>query len=270
MPSSQAVVDHAASLLADGADVLDIGGESTRPGAGAISEDQELARVLPAIAAVRQAWPDVPISIDTMKPRVAEAAVQTGADLVNDVWGFTQELTLDQRRHALASLRSGQADVPLTAMAETVARLACPVVLMHNRPDRDYGDFWTDLRLDLELSLALARRAGVQSHQIWLDPGFGFAKDVAQNLEVLKHLDRVVALGQPVLVGTSRKSTIGKVLDAAVDDRVEGTGATVVWAIQQGSRMVRVHDVAAMNRFVRMADAIKAGLAYPTPFSWTP
>lgn len=269
LPSPQAVVDRAASLLAAGADLLDIGGESTRPGGGAISEDQELARVLPAIAAVRQAWPNVPISIDTMKPRVAEAAVQSGADVLNDVWGFTHELTIEARSQALASLRAGQADVPLTAMAETVARLRCPVVLMHNRPDRNYGDFWADLQLDLRLSLALARRAGVEPHQIWLDPGFGFAKDVPQNLEVLKHLDRIVALGHPVLVGTSRKSTIGKVLGTTVDDRVEGTGATVVWSIQQGCQMVRVHDVAVMRRFVRMADAIKAGLAYSTPSSWT-
>ena len=154
-------------------------------------------------------------------------------------------------------------------MAETVARLGCPVILMHNRPDRAYGDFWTDVLLDLQLSLGLAGRAGIPAHQIWLDPGFGFAKDVAQNLEVLNHLDRIVALGHPVLVGTSRKSTIGKVLGTTPDDRSEGTGATVVWSIQKGCAMVRVHDVAPMARFVRMTDAIKTGLAFPTPPSWT-
>jgi dihydropteroate synthase len=150
--------------------------------------------------------------------------------------------------------------LPRSSMAEAVAALRCPVILMHNRPDRNYVDFWSDLLLDLRLSLAVAQAAGVPSPQIWIDPGFGFAKNPAQNLEMLKHLDRVVALGHPVLLGTSRKSTIGLVLDAPASDRLEGTAATVVWGIQQGCAMVRVHDVAGMLRFVRMADAIKAGL----------
>jgi dihydropteroate synthase len=145
-------------------------------------------------------------------------------------------------------------------MAEAVATLRCPVILMHNRPDRNYGDFWADVLSDLRLSLAVTRAAGVPGHQIWLDPGFGFAKDPPHNLEVLKHLDRIVALGHPVLLGTSRKSTVGLVLDSPVGDRLDGTGATLVWGIQQGCHMVRVHDVAAMLRFVRMADAIRAGL----------
>lgn len=130
---------------------------------------------------------------------------------------------------------------------------------MHNRPNQDYCDFWVDVLLDLKLSLTLARCAGVAERQIWLDPGFGFANDAAQNLEVLKRLERIVSLGYPVLVGTSRKSTIGEVLGTTVHDRIEGTAATVVWAIQQGCHMVRVHDVAQIVRFVRMADAINAG-----------
>jgi dihydropteroate synthase len=150
-------------------------------------------------------------------------------------------------------------------MAETVAALGCPVILMHNRPDRNYGDFWTDLMLDLYLSLAVARAADIPEDQIWLDPGFGFAKNPSHNLEVLKHLDRIVALRRPVLLGTSRKSTIGLVLGAPVNERLDGTGATIVWGIQQGCQMVRVHDVAAMLRFVRMADAIKAGLTWSPP-----
>lgn len=269
LPGPQAVVERAGRLLAAGADVLDIGGESTRPGAAPVTEEEELARVLPAIAAVRRAWPAVPLSIDTMKPPVAEAAIRAGADIVNDIWGLAHGLTADDRRNAISALRNGGSDLPFTPMAEMVARLACPVILMHNRPDRAYGDFWSDVLLDLQLSLGLARRAGVAARQIWLDPGFGFAKDVAQNLEVLNHLDRIAALGHPVLVGTSRKSTIGKVLGTTPDDRIEGTGATVVWSIQKGCAMVRVHDVAPMARFVRMTDAIKAGLAFPTPSSWT-
>lgn len=154
------------------------------------------------------------------------------------------------------------ADAPLTPMAEVAARRGCPAILMHNRPDRAYGDFWTDLLLDLGASLALAHAAGVPRHQLWVDPGFGFAKNPPHNLEVLRELRRIAALGYPVLVGTSRKSTLGLVLGTGVDDRVEAGGATVVWAIQQGAAMVRVHDVREMARFARMADAIKAGLDF--------
>jgi dihydropteroate synthase len=269
LPTVQAVVDRAGEMLGAGADVLDIGGESTRPGAEPVSVDAELARVLPALAAVRKAFPAAPVSIDTFKPAVAEAAIRAGADMINDVWGFAHALTPEARGRALEALAAGnEPGLPSSAMAETAARLGCPAVLMHNRPDRNYRDFWTDVLLDLKLSLGLARRAGVAAHQLWLDPGFGFAKEVAHNLEVLKHLERIVALGYPVLVGTSRKSTLGKVLDATVDDRLEGTGATVVWSIQKGCHMIRVHDVAPMVRFARMADALKAGLSY-SPSTWT-
>ena len=269
LPTTQAVIDRAGRMLADGTDVLDVGGESTRPGATPVSASEELDRVLPAIKALRTAFPAVPISIDTFKPEVAEAAIRAGADILNDVWGLADALGPDDRQRALAAVRAAdKTDVPLTPMAETAARLGCPVVLMHNRLDRDYGDFWTDVLLDLKLSVGLALRAGIPADQLWLDPGFGFAKDVAQNLEVLKHLERIAALGYPVLVGTSRKSTIGKVLDVTVDDRLEGTGATVVWSIQKGCHMIRVHDVAPMVRFARMADALKAGLTY-SPSTWT-
>jgi dihydropteroate synthase len=265
LPSLGAIVTRARQMVAAGADVLDIGGESTRPGAVSISAEEEFTRVLPAVEAVRQALPEVPISIDSFKPAVVEAAIGKGADIINDVWGLAGGMSVAARESALATLRSGGTGLPLTAMAETAARLRCPVILMHNRPNRDYGDFWDDVILDLRLSLGLAERAGVARHQLWLDPGFGFAKDVPQNLEVLARLEKILALGCPLLVGTSRKSTIGKVLGADVDDRIEGTGATVVWAIQQGAQMIRVHDVAPMVRFARMADAIKLGIAYSTP-----
>jgi dihydropteroate synthase len=312
LPSAQAVVARAGEMLAAGADVLDLGGESTRPGAAAVSAAEELARVLPALAALRKSFPNAPISIDTYKAEVAEAAVRAGADIVNDIWGGAHGLTAAQRRAFAkkfagldiqtpsqdkpraqqdcaptptksldswtASAKSGvgaqtccaQKDLqtppdplPPSPMLEVVARLRCPVILMHNRLDRDYGDFWRDILSDLQFSLALAKAAGVPQNQIWLDPGFGFAKEPAHNLEVLKHLDRIVALGYPVLLGASRKSTLGRVLDGApADDRREGTAATLVWGIQQGCAMVRLHDVAAMRRFLRVADAIKAGLSW--------
>jgi len=258
LPSPQAVVDRAAQLIADGADVLDLGGESTRPGAAAVSADEELARVLPALEALRRAWPEVPVSIDTYKADVADAAIERGADIVNDVWGLMHGLSAETR----AGWRDGAGKLSPTPMAGVVARRRCPVILMHNRPERNYGDFWADVLGDLRASLAVARAAGVEENQIWLDPGFGFAKNPAQNLEVLRELGRIVALGFPVLVGTSRKSTIGAVLGATVGDRIEGGGATVVWAIQRGCRMIRVHDVREMARFARMADAIKAGLGF--------
>jgi dihydropteroate synthase len=262
LPSTQAVVDRAGAMLTAGADVLDVGGESTRPGGAAVSATEECDRVLPAMAALRRAFSAAPLSIDTYKAAVAAAAVQAGADIVNDIWGCLHGWTADERRHAAESLQRGEQPTswPPSPMAGTVAALHCPVILMHNRPDRNYGDFWADLMLDLRLSLAVAQTAGVPDHQIWLDPGFGFGKNPPHNLEVLKHLDRIVALGHPVLLGTSRKSTIGLVLGTPVNDRMDGTGATIVWGIQQGCHMVRVHDVAAMLRFVRMTDAIKAGI----------
>lgn len=255
LATTHSVVERAGQMIEAGADVLDLGGESTRPGAASVSAEEELARVLPAIAAVHAAWPQIPLSIDTYKPAVAAAAIAAGADIINDIWGGAHGFTSEERRENTPHRAS--------TMAETAARLRCPLILMHNRPACDYGDFWADVLRDLQLSLALARAAGVEDRQIWLDPGFGFAKEPAQNLEVLKHLDRIVALGRPVLVGTSRKSTIGRVLGATVDQRLEGTGATVVWAIQQGARMIRVHDVAEMVRFARMADAINAGITFP-------
>jgi dihydropteroate synthase len=262
LPSSQAVVDRAGEMLAAGADVLDLGGESTRPGANPLSAAEESDRVLPAVAAVRQAFPGAAISIDTYKAAVAGAAVRAGADIVNDIWGGLHGFSADERRRWSVALQRGDSlpALPRSAMAETVAALHCPVILMHNRPDRNYGDFWADVLLDVRLSLAVARAAGVPDHQIWLDPGFGFAKDPPHNLEVLRHLNRLVGLGHPVLLGTSRKSTIGLVLGAPVRERIDGAGATLVWGIQQGCQMVRVHDIAPMLRFVRMADAIKAGL----------
>jgi len=264
LPTPQAAVDRAGAMLAAGADVLDVGGESTRPGSTPVSAAEECARVLPALTALRKAFPAAALSIDTYKREVATAAVKAGADIVNDIWGGLHGVAPATRRGWTAAVQRGEPEPapPPSPMAAAEAALGCPVILMHNRPDRDYGDFWADVRADLRLSLAVARAAGIPAHQIWIDPGFGFAKNPPHNLEILKHLDRIVALGPPVLLGTSRKSTIGLVLGAPVDDRLDGTGATLVWGIQQGCRMVRVHDVAPMMRYVRMADAIRSGLAW--------
>ncbi len=257
LPTEQAVVDRARKLLSEGADILDLGGESTRPESAPIDAPTELARVLPALAALRKNFPDAPISIDTYKPAVAEAAVKAGADLVNDVWGFLHGFTPEERRDwKPAKFRPSN-------MAQTVALLNCPIVLMHNRPDRNYTNFWEDVLHDFRMSIWQATYAQISPRQIWLDPGFGFAKDPAQNLEVLKNLHKIVELGFPVLLGTSRKSTIGRVLDnAPAHDRLEGTAATLVWGIQQGCAMVRVHEVASLRRQIKMADAIRAGLAW--------
>jgi len=254
LPTPDAVVSRAGAMLKEGADVLDLGGESTRPEAKPVDATIELMRVLPALEALRKAFPAAPISIDTYKPEVAEAAVKAGADIVNDIWGCTHGLTAEDRHHwKPANLRP-------SPMAQMVAKLKCPIILMHNRPNKNYEDFWKDVVHDLSLSLMLAQWAGVAREQIWLDPGFGFAKDAPKNLEVLKNLSRITALGFPVLLGTSRKSTIGKVLDnAPATERLEGTAATVVWGIQQGAAMVRLHDLAPMKKFIQMADAIKAG-----------
>lgn len=261
------VVAKARELLEAGADLLDIGGESTRPNATAVSVDEELARVLPVISALRAALPECPLSIDTYKPEVADAAMLHGADMINDVWGLTHGLNSQELafwRQTTDCAASANPPLAPSHMAKVAAHWKCPVFVMHNRRDRNYGDFWSDLTLDLKTSLEIAKAAGIEHHQLWLDPGFGFAKNISQNLEVIRNLSRVCAIGFPVLVGTSRKSTLGTVLGGAVHERLEGTAATTVWAIQQGCQMIRVHDVREMARFARMADAIKSGLAYPS------
>jgi len=266
LSTPELAVARARELIEAGADILDLGGESTRPGAAAVNIEEELRRILPVITALRRTWPEFPLSIDTYKADVADAAIEAGADVINDVWGLMHGVTDGERarwRAWVVGNYKGVAPFP-SRMARVVAARKCPVILMHNRPRREYGDFWDDVLLDLKTSLAIADEANIDRSQIWLDPGFGFAKSVGQNLAVLRDLSRICALGLPVLVGTSRKSTIGTVLNAEVDDRLEGTGATVVWAIQQGCQMIRVHDVREMIRYARMADAIKLGPAFPT------
>ncbi|MDP9068480.1 MAG: dihydropteroate synthase [Actinomycetota bacterium] len=234
-------IDHALEMVGQGADILDVGGESTRPGAEYVPEEEELRRVLPVIEAVADRV-DVPISIDTRKASVARVAVDAGATIVNETGG-----------------EDADAEMPAVA-AETGAA----VVFMHSRGTpatmrslTDYDDVVADVAAFLVRAAEGLKAAGVAEDSIVLDPGFGFAKTPQQNLELLDRLDEIVALGYPVLAGTSRKSFIGAVLDLPENERVEGTAATVAWAIARGADIVRVHDVGQMSRVVRMCQAIR-------------
>ncbi len=245
-----AALRQAERFLKAGADILDVGGESTRPGAQPVSAEAERARVVPVIRALTERFPDAVISVDTYKAAVAEAALQAGARLVNDVWGLRAD----------------------PQMAAVVARGGAPVILMHNRsaPNNaevrerlggrytgvEYADLLGEVKAELMHSVALARQAGIPAAHIILDPGIGFGKTVQQNLELLNRLDEIRALGFPVLLGPSRKSFIGYTLDVPPDQRVEGTAAAVAVGIVRGADIIRVHDVAAMSRVARMTDAI--------------
>jgi dihydropteroate synthase len=231
----QAAVDQARRMVAEGADIVDVGGESTRPGHAAVSENEEASRVIPAIAAIRAALPDMPISVDTSKPAVAAAALDAGASLLNDVWGVS----------------------PDDAMARVAAARHVPLVLMHNRTEPRYVDLMAELLGDLAAAVERAVRAGMPAGSLIVDPGFGFGKTAEQNLLVLRELARMRELGLPILLGTSRKSTIGRVLgDLPPNDRLEGTLATTALGIAAGVDMVRVHDVRANVRVARMCDAV--------------
>lgn len=244
-----AALERAHAFVDDGADILDVGGESTRPGANPVSLQQELERVIPVIEALRSEL-DAPISVDTYKSEVAEAALKAGASWINDVWAL-------------------QADA---RMAEVAAKSKAPVVLMHNRSKPaqaelqsrlggryvgvDYKDLLGEVKSELLTSVALARAAGVLDEQIILDPGIGFGKTVEQNLELINRLDEIKALGFPVLLGVSRKSFIGYTLNLAPDERLEGTAAACAVGILRGADILRVHDVRFMARIARMTDAI--------------
>ena len=221
-------------MLAEGMDVLDIGGESTRPGHTQISVSEEIERTAPVIEAVKARF-DVPVSLDTYKYEVARAGAQAGADLINDIWGLKYD--------------EGQ-------MAAFLAESGLPCCLMHNRRQAEYGDFLPELKADLQETLAIAERAGMKREHIILDPGVGFAKTKEQNLEVMANLGGLRELGRPVLLGASRKSVIGLTLDVPVTERLEGTLVTTVFAVLSGCSHVRVHDVKENVRAVRMAEAI--------------
>lgn len=243
-------VTQAHQFVAEGVDILDIGGESTRPGSDPISADEEMARVLPVIKAIKKEAFDVTISIDTYRANVAASALAAGADWVNDVWGLRMD----------------------AAMADVVAQAGCPIVLMHNRSKPKnvsqeeklggryvgvhYDDLIADICRELQESIDLALAAGIKREHIIIDPGIGFGKTVAQNVRLINELDQIKALGYPLLLGTSRKSFIGYTLDLPPEDRVEGTAVTVAIGIDRGADIIRVHDVKAMSRVARMTDKI--------------
>lgn len=229
---SQAL-ERAKQMIVDGASILDIGGESTRPGHTPLSDEEEIQRVVPVITALRKES-EIPISIDTSKAKVAEAAIIAGADLINDVWGFKRDPHL----------------------AQVAKKYDLPCCLMHNRENRNYTNFLDDVLSDLQESVQIALDAGLKKDQLLLDPGIGFAKSVDENLYLMKHLGRLLDLGYPLLLGTSRKSMIGLSLDLPVNERLEGTLATTVLGYQMGCRIFRVHDVKENYRALKMAEII--------------
>ncbi len=241
---------QARSFLASGADILDVGGESTRPGSEPVNAESEMERVIPVVRALSVEFPDAPISIDTYKAAVAEEALKAGASILNDVWGL-------------------RADPSLAGVA---AKHKALVILMHNRSNpasvevreqlgsayigAEYDDLLEDVKRELMDSVRLAEQAGIESERIILDPGIGFGKTVDQNLELIRRLDEIRALGYPVLMGPSRKSFIGYTLDLPADQRIEGTAAAVSVGITRGADIIRVHDVERMARVAKMTDAI--------------
>lgn len=227
---------HVEEMLEQGAELIDIGGESTRPGYTLLSGEEETERVIPVLEAVKASF-DIPVSLDTYKAEVARAGIEAGADLINDIWG----LKYDDK------------------IAGVIAESGLPCCLMHNRRTADYGDFMRDVATDLSESLALAERAGIAKEKILLDPGVGFAKTCEQNLEVIHSLEELKELGCPLLLGCSRKSVIGLTLGLPVEQRLEGTLATTVFGVIKGCMFVRVHDVRENVRAVRMAEAILRG-----------
>lgn len=240
--------DHAAALVQAGADIIDIGAESTRPNYAPISAAQEQERLLPVLKAVRTRLPETPISVDTYKAETAQMAVMAGADIINDIWGLKAEW-------------KGDAFSP---MAQVASRLQCPVVVMHNRinPSKESGDnFWDDLFRDVRDSLSLAKTCGIARRQLLLDVGIGFGKTPDQQAECLRNGERLRAFDLPLLFGNSRKSVLSK-LTGGLPSRDEATAASAIWAIARGAcDIIRVHDVG----FVRRMAAVAEALAYPKP-----
>lgn len=226
---------HVEQMLKDGMDIVDIGGESTRPNYTKISEQEEIERVLPFISEIKKRF-DVPVSLDTYKYKVAEAGIKEGVDLINDIWGLKYD--------------DGE-------MAQFIAESGLPCCLMHNKQETVYNNFIDDMLDEMQTTCQLAMAAGIERNKIILDPGVGFAKGYENNLEAINKLDRLCGLGYPVLLGTSRKSVIGLTLDLPANERVEGTVATSVIGVLKGASFVRVHDVKENKRAVQMTLAIK-------------
>jgi dihydropteroate synthase len=243
-------LEQAREFISSGADILDVGGESTRPGSAPVNANEEMERVIPVVQTLNKNFPEAIISIDTYKAQVAEEAIKAGAHIVNDVWGLRAD----------------------DGLASVCVKYGVPVILMHNRSNpasvevrekignayvgAEYKNLIGDVKRELMTSVDLARKAGIAESQIVLDPGIGFGKTRENNLELINRLDEIRALGYPVLLGTSRKSFIGFTLDLPADQRAEGTAATVAVGIARGADIVRVHDVGEMARVAKMTDAI--------------
>ncbi len=227
---------HVEEMVEQGADLIDVGGESTRPGYTPVGEEEEIARTAPIIRAVKEHF-DVPVSLDTWKAEVASAGIQAGADLINDIWGLKKD---------------GE-------MAEVIAESGLPCCLMHNRQNVEYHSFMQEVAADLAETIRLAEEAGIGDDRIILDPGVGFAKSCEQNLEIINCLEELKVFGYPLLLGCSRKSVIGLTLDLPLEQRLEGTLATTVVGVMKGCMFVRVHDVRENVRAVRMTEAILRG-----------
>lgn len=228
-----AALFHTEEMIKDGAAIIDVGGESTRPGYTILPDEKEIERVVPVIRAIRERF-DIPVSLDTYKSGVALAGLEAGADMINDIWGLKYD----------------------AAMADVIAKAGAPCCLMHNRKAPDYGDYVKDLLADLEETLEIAQRAGIPYNNICLDPGVGFGKTYENNLEIIHKLDALHTFGLPILLGTSRKSVIGLTLDLPANERLEGTLATTVIGVMKGVSFVRVHDVKENARAVKMTEAV--------------
>lgn len=228
-----AALKHTEQMIADGCDILDIGGESTRPGYTLLSDEEEISRVVPVIEAVKSRF-DIPVSLDTYKSNVARAGLKAGADLINDIWGCKYD----------------------PEMASVIAEAGVPCCLMHNRKEAVYNDYLNDVLDDLRECVRIAKAAGVADDKIILDPGIGFGKTYENNLELMNHVEILQQLGYPVLLGTSRKSMIGLTLDLPASERVEGTIVTTVMGVMKGCCIVRVHDVKENKRAVVMTEKL--------------
>ncbi len=224
---------HVEEMICDGADIIDVGGESTRPGYEQISEEEEIARVVPVIEQIKTRF-DIPVSLDTYKASVADAGIRAGVDLINDIW----RLKGDDR------------------MAEVIAKSGLPCCLMHNRKEAVYQNYIQDVLADLEETLEIAEKAGIERYKILLDPGIGFAKNYEQNLLLLQQLEVLHSFGSPILLGTSRKSVIGLTLDVPASERMIGTVATTVMGVMKGCSFVRVHDIKENLEAIKMTEAI--------------
>ena len=232
-------VRRALQMREEGAKIIDVGGESTRPGHTVISVDEELSRIVPVIERLKDEE-GMCLSVDTYKAEVARGALDAGAHIVNDIWGARREPDI----------------------AKLAAERDVPIILMHNREEANYREFWPDAKADLEESIKVAIDAGVSNRNIWLDPGIGFAKSTKENILMMQHLADLVAMVYPVLLATSRKRMIGNILDLPVNERMEGTGATVCYGINKGCHMVRVHDVKEIARMTRMMDVLTGKSEY--------